>query len=797
MIDKEEIVRALTLWFQPGDVFEIRALGASTGLYRNPHTETGYFDYEHIKEAAAAIGKIHSADGIYVTINPVKRDLLARAVYKMLSGKNIAATGDDGILRRHWLLIDCDPARESGIASNDAEHECAIEKAKAIRDELAKIGWSDPILTDSGNGAHLTYRIDLPADDGGLVQNILTALQFFSDDKVKIDLSVFNPARIVRLPGTMNRKGDDADGKVCGRPHRMARIIDAPAEPVAVKEDLLKVVLGSESSPAQTSAKSEIRECDVEDGFDLDEWIAKYAPDAGQPREYKGGRLWQFKVCPFNPAHNNSATAIFQFPSGKPGFKCQHDGCHGNDWVKFRVLRQPGCYDHKKPPEYPDVDVSGILAQKSKSQKTAEKKTEDSVSESVIPMPEELLNVPGFVSDVVAFDLATAPCPNPVLALAGALALQAHLIGGKVCAPGGSRAAIYIVSLGKSGIGKEHPRKVNKAILNAIGIANTYAENVASGQALEDRIAVTNPLLWLCDEFHAVLKEVVQDTTGTKENLFKTLLTVYSSADTFMALRDKVGRTNQILNNPILNLQASCTPGKFYESINANVMDHGMYSRMSIFSASPRHPNQLPGDVTNVPKNIFDRAKRWLNYQPPGSGNIGIVCRTLPASEETQKLMVQTQKEAQDEYNRLGSLGAPEWQTSIWTRVYENLLRYAIVYACSQAATPEDAELTPESILWAKKLIFWEAKNKIALTNRYYYETEFARYSGAVIEVLSNWRRAYGDEPMPGYRFNRSMKQFPPKVLAAVIESLQAQERIEVISNFTGRNGRKYRLKTD
>jgi len=320
---------------------------------------------------------------------------------------------------------------------------------------------------------------------------------------------------------------------------------------------------------------------------------------------------------------------------------------------------------------------------------------------------------------------------------------------------------------------------------------------VASGQALEDRIAVTNPLLWLCDEFHAVLNEVVQDTTGSKENLFKTLLSLYSSGDTFIALRDKVGRTNQILNNPILNLHASCTPGKFYESINSNVMDHGMYSRMSIFSASPRHPNQLPGDVTNVPKNIYDRAKCWLNYQPPGSGNIGIICRTLPASEETKKLMAQFQKDAQAEYDRIDSHGAPEWQLAIWTRAYENLLRYAIVYSCSQAEMPENAELTPESVIWAKKLIFWEAKNKIALTNRYYYESEFAKYSGIVMEVLSNWRRAYGDEPMPGYRFNRSVKQFPPKVLAAVIESLEAQDRVEVVSNATGRNGKKYRLKSD
>ncbi len=377
MTDRKEIIRALQLWFEPGDVFEIRALDAVTGQNLRCHTESGYFDYEHIAQAADAIGKIRSAAGIYVTINPVKHDLLARAVYKIRDVKRSPLTADTNIERRHWLLIDCDPVRESGIASNDAEHEAAIAKAKEIRDGLASMGWPSPILTDSGNGAHLTYRIDLPSDDDGLVQRVLEAISVVATEGVDIDLSVFNPARIVRLPGTMNCKGDDIDGKVCGRPHRMAKIIEAPERIIAVTEDQLRSVAGRAKAPA-VQVMPEFRECDVEDGFDLDEWIAKYAPDAGPPREYNEGRLWQFRVCPFNPEHNNSATAIFQFPSGKPGFGCRHNGCHGNDWKKFRALRQPGCYDHL-PKEDPGVDFSGLLKPKpaEKQESAPEEQMED------------------------------------------------------------------------------------------------------------------------------------------------------------------------------------------------------------------------------------------------------------------------------------------------------------------------------------------------------------------------------------------------------------------------------------
>ena len=79
MIDANEIIRALKLWFQAGDVFEVRVLDAVSADWMRPHTESGYFDYEHIPDAAAAIGKLRAYRGAYATVNPVKPELLARA----------------------------------------------------------------------------------------------------------------------------------------------------------------------------------------------------------------------------------------------------------------------------------------------------------------------------------------------------------------------------------------------------------------------------------------------------------------------------------------------------------------------------------------------------------------------------------------------------------------------------------------------------------------------------------------------------------------------------------------------
>ena len=256
MTDKEEIIRALSLWFKPGDVFEVRVLGATSSANRLEHTASGYFDCDHITDAAEAIAKLFGYRGVYATANPVKRDLLARAVNRLRPiGRSEPTTSDADIERRRWLLIDCDADRPAGISSTDAEHEAALAKIREIRDGLVSMGWPQPIMTDSGNGAQLMVAIDLPAQDGGLVQRCLAAIAVVSDDRVHVDVTVCNPARIWRVPGTMNCKGDHAEGF---RPHRMAHLVEVPEKLVTVTEAQLKDLAGDSAASAPGGAPAQL-----------------------------------------------------------------------------------------------------------------------------------------------------------------------------------------------------------------------------------------------------------------------------------------------------------------------------------------------------------------------------------------------------------------------------------------------------------------------------------------------------------------------------------------------------------
>ncbi|MDD5598722.1 MAG: AAA family ATPase, partial [Victivallaceae bacterium] len=343
----DDINKILNLIFSPEDVFEVRCLDATAPSARYIHTESGYFSYENIPKVAKELARIE-ARGVYFTPNPVNPALLARSANRLQTARRDTSTTDADILCRRWLLIDCDPKRPSGISASEEEHDAALYKAIEISDGLSSMGWPEPVLLDSGNGAQLMYRVDLPAEDEGLVKSCLAALTPFGDDKVSIDQSVFNPARIWRLPGTWNCKGDE----VGDRRYRQAKIISIPDSQETVPIEKLHKLAGSVQPPIQEIIPTN-------SSFDLNAWIAKHCPEVEGPFDWKNGRKWVFPVCPFNDAHDNRSAVIIEQANGAIAFKCHHNGCINNDWHTLRELKEPEAY--ATPIEDPEVDLSKLL----------------------------------------------------------------------------------------------------------------------------------------------------------------------------------------------------------------------------------------------------------------------------------------------------------------------------------------------------------------------------------------------------------------------------------------------------
>jgi len=333
----EEIRRTVDLLFDPTDTIELRALDVSTPQYRRPHTEFGYFT-DRAKLVSAAAELSNHASGVYVTVNPVNPDLLARAANRVKTADRGDATKDPDIPEQKWLLIDIDPKRPTKVSATDKEKQIGLEKMKEVYSYLRGEGFPKPIVADSGNGIHLMYRIKTPEKTpSSLISEFLNALAFmFDSHQVNVDSKVYNPARIWKLYGTVARKGDHTPE----RPHRLARLLVAPDEIGRVSVTQIKRVVSR--CPSQPSG--DVDPALSGDRSRLDTWIHANELDVVGPIPWKDtGRKWVFATCPWDHNHTDRSAYIVQFNNGSVVAGCHHSDCEGrrNGWESLQGLYTP------------------------------------------------------------------------------------------------------------------------------------------------------------------------------------------------------------------------------------------------------------------------------------------------------------------------------------------------------------------------------------------------------------------------------------------------------------------------
>jgi hypothetical protein len=221
------------LFVQQGEVVEVRILKvfgnspAWEGFAKG--TVSGYFDdHEKFFKSVRAADKARH-NGIYFTLQVIDPRLIGRAFNRLKAAET--TTSDQNVIAYRWLPVDVDPIRPSGISSSDSELKAALDLRDIVASEITReMGLPAPIRAVSGNGGHLLYRLpDLPANEESqlFIKTTLTGLSDrFDTDTVKIDTTVFNPARIWKLYGTTSKKGDaiPAGRHREARPHRPAYI---------------------------------------------------------------------------------------------------------------------------------------------------------------------------------------------------------------------------------------------------------------------------------------------------------------------------------------------------------------------------------------------------------------------------------------------------------------------------------------------------------------------------------------------------------------------------------------------
>jgi len=316
----------------PGEVRELRAPKTTQG------TISGYYDNVSAlsHDAAKLSGR---APGVYMTINPVKPDLLARSGNRLKPYADFAVSDAD-ILARQFILIDIDPVRPSGISSTNDEQHLSFELADRIESYLISQGCpSDSFIKIStGNGAASWLRVNLPNDkeSTALVKRFLESLDFqFSESTVHVDNSVHNAARIAKIPGTMACKGDNT----IERPHRVSTILKIPDVLSTCPTSVLEVIAAR--LPIRPPRSSETNYT-----INVAEWLDEHGIQVQRSKDWNGATVFEIP-CQWNPEHNRGEAFVIQFDNGAISAGCHHNSCQGRTWADLRELKEPGYREHR------------------------------------------------------------------------------------------------------------------------------------------------------------------------------------------------------------------------------------------------------------------------------------------------------------------------------------------------------------------------------------------------------------------------------------------------------------------
>ena len=379
------IAACLSVLWTPGTVTEMAVFNRQGRPVR-----VGYFD-DPAQFARAAMEQAQkpTVGAVYLTPNPVHPDLLSRScntTQPVRAGG--ARTGDAQILARRRFWLDLDPKRLAGIPATDAEHAAAIAKARVVGDYLRdECGFPAATLLDSGNGAYLIYGGDLPndAETTAAIKACYEAVAARFDDladvspRIEIDTSIANPARLTRVIGTMNRKGDESGD----RRHRSVKLLETPEHPADITLDMLRAVAGrapaaraetptDDDDGAQFTPHRERGRAGESAELDLDRWVGDVLRPwcEAHDRTLSPGKAWQdtgtiwtVDKCFWNPDHAPDKAFVARTPEGWPAAGCQHASCADHKWVALRDLVEPGWRDGQGDPRQPKPRDLTILVE--------------------------------------------------------------------------------------------------------------------------------------------------------------------------------------------------------------------------------------------------------------------------------------------------------------------------------------------------------------------------------------------------------------------------------------------------
>lgn len=490
---------------------------------------------------------------------------------------------------------------------------------------------------------------------------------------------------------------------------------------------------------------------------------------------------------PLNDGHAHDAFSLFTLLD------------HGGDMTAaVAAAAQVLGLDTRPPDAVPMSNIKEFMARSAKAGKGAPAVP---VAMDNMPPP-ELLTIPGVLGRVVDYANRTAPKPQPQFAVQAALALGAVVLGRNWCTTQDNYAAQYLVNVGKSASGKEHPRTVIDRILTEANLAHLLGPGgYTSDGAVFSNVLSKPTHLSIIDELGDLLGNAKAQGNFHKRQALTALVQAwgllhgtlrpqgYSTMN--LTARQREETEGRIVHRPSLTLLAMTTPGTFYGALTEQAIEGGLLNRLILVES--HLPPRVRGRAERlpVPQAVLD----WLAAVTAqvGEGNlVGQLAespdmipdpRLVDFTDEALAMFGQYEAECIEDIKALEGEGLAELQG----RSCEKAMRLALVVAVSvNVAAPA---ITGAVAHWAIRYVRYYTEQTLLAVREHMHGTQFAQQRADVLVAI----RKGGARGRTEFELARSCRPFAglePRARRSVLDSLKADRLAEFVDMGKGPGGR-------
>lgn len=417
-----------------------------------------------------------------------------------------------------------------------------------------------------------------------------------------------------------------------------------------------------------------------------------------------------------------------------------------------------------------------------------------------IDVPSQLLRLPGVLGTVVDLYNRTAPKPQPQFAIQAALALGSVVLGRRWKTTANNWSSMYFVNVGKSASGKEHPRTLIEAILDAAQLGHLIGgSGYTSSGAVFSALHHQPCHLAIIDELGDMLGNAQSQGNFHKRESVTELVKCWGLLDSTLrpqsystmslSVQQRAEVLKRVVYRPALSLLGMTTPGTFYRSLTEQSIEGGFLNRLLVVQSSIGRQLSRDADPLEVPDSVIE----WCHAVRSGSvGNLADLDlaadhipmpRIVDFMPDASALFRQYEVECVAAMNALDAEGLAEMEG----RSREKAMRIALILALSDSVTLPF--IRKEHAEWAIAYVRHYTAQTIQAVRENMHGSQFAQWRAAVLESV----RRGGPRGLTERELSHNCRMYAglePRLRKAVMDSLRAEGLLEWVNLGKGPAGR-------